>query len=199
MPDLAHTESSRKGAHGGLAFLKDALRCIGIDSAPKLDLSFAGGRDATFGFTGVTTRGVPPASLFAALEGFDPHAIPAAQVSAGMVHIAYEYAYATTLNVRFAAGGSGAFDLTALRIDSVIDVGAKAEVRATDATTLSFTSTSGPAAFAFKVGPLRRRRGKWEFRVTESLGLGATADESAQAEPYLLRRGAVLVGGSGGG
>jgi hypothetical protein len=194
MPDLNHVETSRKGASAAGSFLRQALACIGVSSAPKLDLSFGRGRDIAFSFADITTRGVAPASLGRALAQFAPGIIPHAQVAAGMVHVAYEYAYAETLNMRFAADASASLNLKALQLDGFIDLGGKADIKVSSETTLSFKGKGAPAAFAFKVGQLVRERGKWAFHVTEILGQGATADEGAIAEPYLLRPGAVLVG-----
>lgn len=194
LPDLNHVETSRKGASAAGGFLRQALACIGVSSAPKLDLSFGRGRDIAFSFTDITTRGIAPGRLGRALAQFAPGIIPRQQVAAGMVHIAYEYAYAQTLNMRFADSASAALDLNALQIDGFIDLAGKADVKVSSETTMSFRAKGAPAAFAFKVGQLVRERGKWAFHATEIMGQGATADESRAAEPYLLRPGAVLVG-----
>jgi hypothetical protein len=194
MPDLNHVETSRKGATAAGGFLRQALACIGVTSAPKLDLSFGGGRNIAFSFTGITTRGVAPGQLGRALAQFAPGIIPHEQVAAGMVHVAYEYAYAETLEMRFAADASASLNLKALQIDGFIDLGGKADVKVSDETTLTFKGRGAPAAFAFKVGQLVRERGRWALHVTEILGQGATADETADPIPYMLRPGAVLVG-----
>lgn len=194
LPDLNHVETSHKGASAAGSFLRQALACIGVSSAPKLDLSFGRGRDIAFSFTEITTRGIAPGRLGRALTQFAPGIIPREQVAAGMVHVAYEYAYARTLNMRFADSASASLDLKALQIDGFIDLGGKADIKVSSETTMSFKGKGAPAAFAFKVGQLVRERGKWAFHATEILGQGATADESATAEPYLLRPGAVLVG-----
>jgi hypothetical protein len=169
------------------------LRCIGVTSAPRLDLSFAKGCNIVFRFGGITTRGLAPASLAQALSNFTPGIIPSQQVAAGMVQIAYAYAYAESLDMRIVTSESASLDLKAVQIDTFIDVGGKAEVSAVDKTILRFRANAQPVAFACKVGGLAKKRGKWELKVTETLGFGATANE-AEATPYLLRRGAVLLG-----
>ncbi len=193
MPDLERAETSHKGMSAAGSFLDTALRCIGVTSAPRLDLSFAKGCNILFRFRGITTRGLAPASLGQALSSFAPGIIPSQQVAAGMVQIAYAYAYAETLDMRIATSESASLDLKALQIDTFIDVGGKADVSASDKTTLSFRAKTQPVAFACKVGGLTKKRGKWELKVTETLGFQATANE-AEATPYLLRRGAVLLG-----
>ena len=192
LPDLQHRATSKKGASAGGSFLKNGLACIGIDAAPKLDLSFAQGHDLTFSFTGTTFRGLDPADIGAAVAQFNPGAIPASQVAAGMVHIAYEYAYATSLLLSTADTVSAGIDFKALKIDHFIDLGGKATVAAVDKTTLSFTGHGAPAAFACKVGRLEKRGKRWDFYAIEVLGQGLTADEGGVDQPYLLYRGAVL-------
>jgi hypothetical protein len=194
MPDMNHVETSKKGAKAAAGFLESALRCIGVDSAPKLDLSFGSGRDIAFSFMDVTSRGLLPGRLTRALQEFAPGVIPRQQVEAGMVHIAYEYAYAGTLNMRFASDAQASLDLRAVKIENFVDLGGKADIVTHNETTLSFKSKGPPAAFAFKVGQLVREQGKWAFHVTEIMGQGFTADEVPDQEPYFLRPGAVLIG-----
>ncbi|MBR0645337.1 hypothetical protein [Plastoroseomonas hellenica] len=200
LQSIRHQETSRKGASAAGSFLKDALKCIGVDSAPKLDLSFTEGHALSFSFSGVTWRGLDPAEIGAALQkGFDPGAMPPEQVRLGMVHIAYEYAYAEKLMMTVEDRTGGKFQLQALKLDGFIDLGGKAQFEAVSRTTLSFSGKrKAAAAFACKIGQVKRQQGAWRFFAKEVLGQGATGHE-AEAEPYLLRKGAVLIVEDGGG
>lgn len=63
MTDIEHKETSGKNIKAAVSFLEGALRCIGITSAPKLDLSFAGGTAFIFSFSGVTYEATNPSDL----------------------------------------------------------------------------------------------------------------------------------------
>lgn len=200
LQSIRHRETSRKGISAAGSFLKDALKCIGVDGAPKLDLSFAEGYSIAFSFSGVTWRGLDPADIGAALQkGFDPGAIPPEQVRLGMIHIAYDYAYAEKLLMTVEDRSGGKFQLQALKLDGFIDLGGKAQFEAVSSTTLSFSgSRKSAAAFACKIGQVKKQQGAWRFFVKEVLGQGLTGHE-AEAPPYLLRKGAVLVVEEDGG
>lgn len=197
--DISHSESSRKSLSAAGSFLADALRCIGVTGAPKLDLSFAQGYEVTFSFSGVTWRGLDPADIGAALRaGFEPGAIPAEQVQLGLVHIAYDYAYARSLRMTVAATGKSSLDLNAVKIEGFVDLGGKAEVEVASRSSLLFKGKGKPAAFACKIGQVRRVKGAWTFDAFEVLGHGFAPDEGHK-KPYLLRRGMVLVAQDQGG
>ena len=192
LDDLQHKESSRKRVGAAASFLGDALRCIGVTSTPRLDLSFAKGRQLAFSLTGVTYAAVDSSRIDHLLQGMDTGAIPAEYIAAGQLHIAYDYAYARNLVMRVVESSKMAINLKALQVEQLIDVGAEAVVKVEDETTISFTSGGGkPAAFAYKVGRLERTGETWEFYPEEVMGEGFTADEGERT-PYLLEPGAVL-------
>jgi hypothetical protein len=193
LPDeLQHKESSRKKLSAAASFLKDALKCIGVTSTPKIDLSFAKGCDLTFSFTDMTYEALDPSSIDHLLEGLETGAIPEEYVSAGHLHIAYDYAYAKGLTMHSGQNAKFKADLKAVKVESFIDVGSQAKVEFASETTISFKSTDGhPAAFAFKVGRLEHRKNRRAFFPEEVMGKGFVADEG-EAIPYLLHRGVVL-------
>ena len=191
--DITHSETSRKSLQAAGKFLQDALRCIGVGSAPKLDLSFAHGREVMFSFSGVTWRGLDPAEIGAALnKGFDPVGLSEDQVRLGMVHIAYDYAYAEAINMTLTTDGSATLDLQAVKIDAFIDLGGKADCAVKSRTTIAFKGKGQPAAFACKLGQVKRTKHGWTFNAKEVVGQGFAPEEGPSA-PYLLRRGQVLI------
>jgi hypothetical protein len=196
---ISHKQTSRKNWTAAAGFLKDALECIGITSAPKLDLSFAGGKELTFLFTDATYQAVDPSKIDQLLtnEELNTGAIPAKDIAAGNLHIIYDYAYATELKMQTSEDQAFQFDVTGAKIDGFIDLGTKGKAKGESKTTVSFKGASGqPAAFAFKAGQLKREAGKWEFYPGETLGQAFVGDEG-DGIPYLMERGVVLRLSSG--
>jgi hypothetical protein len=67
--DIAYKYTSSKNAHAAASFLENALKCIGIDAIPKLELGFAGSQDFSFAFTDVTYQKVDSSKIDDILEG----------------------------------------------------------------------------------------------------------------------------------
>ena len=192
LESIQHHQTDKKSLGVAASFLGDALKCIGITSAPKLDLSFAKGRDITFSFDNVTYVALDPAKIDHMLSSLDTGAIPPEDIKAGYLHIAYDYAFAGSLSMRAAGDGAASFNAKAVQIGTYIDLGAQGKVEATDETTISFASKDGTAAaFAYKIGRLEKRGKKWFFFPEEESGESFLADEH-EKEPYLLERGVVL-------
>jgi hypothetical protein len=192
--DIQHKESRRKNVGTAASFLEDALKCMGVTSAPKLDLSFAQGCALTFSFTGVTYEGVNPSDLDELLVKYNLQlgAIPAEYVADGRLHIAYEYAYASSLLMKSADNSKFRADLKGVKVEHFIDIGAEAKVAAESETTIRFSSKTGkPAAFAIKVGQLEQRGKAWAFYPEEQMGSGYVSTEVKQ--PYLLEPGAIVL------
>ena len=192
LDNLQHKQSSKKQLSAAAAFLGDALRCIGVTSTPRIDLSFAKGCQLTFSFTGVTYQAVDSSRIDHLLEDLRTGAIPQEYIDAGQLHIAYDYAYAESLSMRRSRSSKAAADFSAIKIEQFIDVGAKARVEADSATSISFKSSAGhPAAFAYKVGRLLRKGDKWSFSPEEFMG-ESFIEDAGEKIPYLLERGVVL-------
>jgi hypothetical protein len=190
--DIQQTLTSSKSWKAAASFLTDALRCIGVDGAPKVDLSFVQNRALSFSFTGVTYAALDPSQIGQLLTSLHTGAIPQENIDDGDLHIVYEYAYADTLLMQDTTSGAAAAGFQALKIDNFIDVGGKAKIAATSNTTLSFKPNSGkPAAFACKIGRLEQRGSQWAFFPEEVMGAGLAPNEGAP-RPYLIQRGAIL-------
>jgi len=192
LSSIEHHQTSGKNLSVAANFLGDALKCIGVMSAPKLDLSFAGSRDITFSFEKVTYLAVEPASIDHMLGKLITGAIPEEFIDNGFLHIAYEYAFAGSISMK--AGGSAglSWDVTAAKLGAYIDLGTQGKVNVTSEDTITFSSNNGSAAaFAFKIGRLERRGRKWFFFPEEDAGQGFLAEETAP-QPYLLERGVVI-------
>jgi hypothetical protein len=192
LSSIEHHQTSNKSSSLAASFLGDALKCIGISSAPKLDLSFANSRNITFSFESVTYQAIDPADIDQELGKLITGAIPEEYIANGYLHIAYEYAFAASLTMKVGGNGGFSWDAKAIQIGTYIDLGAQGKVSLSGEDTVTFSTNNGSnAAFAFKVGRLERRGRKWFFFPEEDAGQGFLADESA-AQPYLLERGVVL-------
>jgi hypothetical protein len=186
--DINAKFSSKKDLDAAVSFLENALKAIGIDSVPKLDLGFAGSNDFSFAFTDVTFRSVDPARLHKLIGTISTEGIPKAYVEDGNLHIAYEYAYAKELVM--SRGDRKAFkaDISG-KVDAYIDLGAKGSVSLENATTISFKSSADAAAFAYKAGRLMQEDGGWVFYPEEVRKFGATE----QRQAYVPQRGVVMT------
>ncbi len=189
--DIEYKETSGKKLSAATSFLENALKCIGVTSPPKIDLSFAGGSDFVFSFSDVTYEGVDPAELDVVLNNLSTGAIPQEYVEGGRLHIAYEYAYANTLLMRRADKERFETNVAGVQIEAFINVGASGVVESQSETTVSFKNSSandnGAAAFAYKAGQLKLNDGKWAF-FPEEIMTGFLGEGDA----YLPARGIVL-------
>ena len=161
LADINYKYTSSKKLDAAVSFLENALRCIGISAVPKLDLGFTGARELSFSFAKVTYASVDPAELDPLLRGMMTDGIPTSYVEAGLIHVAYEYAYAPELLLSradrrsFTAGISG-------DIGNYVDLGVAGSVSLASESTLSFKSTgSVGAAFAYKAAKLAREGSGW--------------------------------------
>jgi hypothetical protein len=198
LADIEHKHTSAKRQQEAISFLGQALRCIGIDSPPKLELSFVGGNDFSFAFTDVSFEALNPSTLdtkvFARLN---TGAIPEEQIETGKLHIVYEYAYAKTILMRRADSMAFKNQVTLANIHDFLNLGTSGEAKVENETTISFRNTAGrPAAFAYKAGQIKRRDGSWEFFPEEVVTHGFFGDEDGVApetRPFLPARGVVLA------
>jgi hypothetical protein len=192
LEDIQQTLTTSKTTKAAASFLTDALRCIGVVGAPKLDLSFAQNRTLAFSFTGVSYASFDPSLVDQLLDRLQTGAIPEEQIDDGELHIAFEYAYADTLLMRETVSTDAGTGFQAVKIEQFIDVGGQARVSVQSDTTISFRANSGlPAAFACKLGRIKRRGSAWRFFPEEVMGAGLAANEGG-ARPYLVYRGAIL-------
>jgi hypothetical protein len=195
LADIEYKETSTKKLSAAISFLGNALRCIGITSPPKIDLSFTGTTDFAFSFTDVTYEAVDPAAIDQLIKTLSLGAIPNEYVEAGKLHIAYDYAYAQSLSMRRADGEAFSHDVTGASIGAYLDLGTSGEAKAQSETTITFKNSAGVgAAFAYKAGQLTRTDDRWEFYPEEVMRHGFLPDESgvANAQPFLPTRGVVL-------
>jgi hypothetical protein len=176
--DIAYKYTSEKKTDAAVSFLENALRCIGIDAVPKIDLGFAGSKDFSFAFTDVTYQSVDPAVLDPILRGMSTGGIPKEYVEAGRLHIAYEYAYARELVMNRGDKKSFAADISG-KIGEFLDLGAKGSVSVLNQSTISFKGKDTAAAFAYKAGRLAVEDGVWVLYPEEVTKHGAIEERSA--------------------
>jgi hypothetical protein len=196
VPDIKHQYTSDKNLEGAVSLLKNALSCLGIGQAPKLNLSFAGAKKFHFAFSGVTTSGVDPADFIPLLGNAAEDVfkgVPRQRIQQGKLHIAYEYAYAEKLLLERADGLKFEQDISG-QVDQFFDVGVKCKVSVQRATSLSFENTSGAAAaFAYRAGQLKYADDSgWEFYPEEVL-LSARGVSAKQRRQFVPQRGVVLA------
>ena len=187
LANIAYRKTTKKRLKGATAFLERALKCIGIASVPKLDLSFAATSELSFAFADVSYASVDPSRLDPLLKDLATGAIPAAYVEEGL-HIAYEYMYARRLLMSRADGSSFDEDISG-KIGGFVDLGVAGSVSVESTTTISFESHDRRSvAFAYKAGRLEQENGKWSFYPEEVLR-GIEGDTSL---PYVIEPGRVL-------
>jgi len=184
--------TSGKSLGAAVGFLSNALTVLGLGSLPKIDLSFAGSRDFVFAFTNVTYKSVDPAVLYGILQGLKmPLAIPDEYVATGAMHIAYEYAYASTLAMSRSDGKKFSADISG-NIGEYIDLGAQGKVETTGNSTVSFSTLEGAvAAFAYKAGRLQTDGKRWTFEP-EIVKRGRKAGAPGRKLPFIPAYNVVL-------
>ena len=190
LDDIEHHETDNKNTSAAGSFLGDTLKCIGITSAPKLDLSFAEGHDIAFSFEEVTYDGLDVSKVkqLMALVDFSTYA----KEEQAYLYIAYEFAFAGKLMMRSSSSFISSVTGKAIQIGTYFDLGAQGQAKMESETKISFAGTNGvTAAFACKIGRLEKRGKRWFFFATEDGGEAFLADEG-KPKPFLLERGVVL-------
>jgi hypothetical protein len=174
--DIEAQYTSEKKLGAAVGFLKDALKCIGIPDAPKIDLGFTGATDFSFSFTGVRYRAVDPIDLFPIVHDIRTDGFPREYVDEGLLHIVYEYAYASELVL--SRGDRRAFDADiSAKVGSYFDLGGKGSVATSGEAAILFRGEAGSqAAFAYKAGRLVREKGRWTFQPEVVLQHGLTEE-----------------------
>ena len=189
LADIEYRYTSEKGLDASVGFLANALKCIGIDAVPKIDLGFSGTKDFSFAFTGVTYQSVDPAVLDPVLRGMTTTGIPQEYVQTGQLHIAYEYAYAQELLMSRADRKSFREDISG-NVGAYLNLGVKGSVSMASSSTISFKgSTDAAAAFAYKAGRLQEEDGQWVF-YPEEIARNRMVEER---RAYLPQRAVVLT------
>ena len=186
--DIDYKYSSTKKLDAAVSFLENALKSIGIEAVPKIDLGFTGSKDYSFAFTKVKYRSVDPARLDGLIRTMSTDGIPQAYVDEGNLHVAYEYAYAQQLLMSRGDRKEFTHDISG-KVDAYLDLGTKGSVAVASSTTISFKSNAQPAAFAYKAGQLVRENGAWVLYPEEVRKNGLVE----QRQNYLPQRGIVLA------
>ena len=121
-----------------------------------------------------------------------PLAIPDEYIAAGALHIAYEYAYASTLSMSRQDSKAFSSDVSG-SIGQYINLGVNGKVNVTGNKTVSFSTTDQkPAAFAYKAGRLEKKGVRWIFEP-EIVMRGKEAGAPESTQPYLPAHGVVLA------
>ena len=119
-----------------------------------------------------------------------PLAIPDSYVQLGGLHVAYEYAYSSSLTMSRSDGKQFDTDISG-DLGTYIDLGFKGSVELKSNSTVSFSSGSGePAAFAYKAGQLHKNEDRWTF---EPEVVKRTRGAEEAKIPFVPARSVVLV------
>jgi hypothetical protein len=186
--------SSDKHFNAAVDFLSAALASLGISSIPKLELGFTGSKDFVFSFTNVTYRAVDPTKIDNVLQKLQvPPAIPDKYVTEGVLHLAYEYAYSTSLQMSRADQKQFSVDVSG-KIGEFINLGAGGKAESHDNTIVSFSTTDTfPAAFAYRAGRLHKVSDtRWTFEPEVVMRGHKAIGETAVPPTYLPAHGVVL-------
>lgn len=197
LANIAYKYTSEKKLEAAVSFLSQALKCIGIDAAPKIDLGFTGSKDFSFAFTDVTYKSVDPALLDQVIRTLAPNGIPRAYVEGGHLHVAYEYAYAKELMLSRGDKKSFAEDISG-KVGAYLDVGVKGSVSVASQSTITFKGGPGAnAAFAYKSARLVLENGQWvlypEEVMRSALGPSGKRAAAKPPRPHLPQPAVVLA------
>jgi hypothetical protein len=140
----------------------------------------------------VTYLSVDPSKIDKVLQQLRvPLAIPDERLETGALHIAYEYAYSTTLQMGRA--DRRAFDVEVSgKLADFINLGGGAKVESQDNTLISFSTPDlQRAAFAYRAGRLHRAGSRWTFDpevvMRGGTGPAAVPPSFIAAEDHVLR------------
>jgi hypothetical protein len=192
LADISYQYTSTKKQEAAVSFLENALRCIGIDAAPRLNLRFTGSKDFSFAFGNVTYQSTDPSALSQVISGMTTRGIPESYVQGGNLHVAYEYAYARELTMSRGDQRSFAQDITG-KVGDYIDLGTKGSVSVASESKISFkASGSVTAAFAYKAARLALESKGWVLYAEEVMMAAPNQQGISPRRPYLPRRSRVL-------
>jgi hypothetical protein len=184
--DIDHHQTTNKRMRAATKFLSRALAYLGVTQIPKLELSFVGGEEIVISFSDVTYTRVNITAIEPLLQRLHPTAVPD-EVARDRLHVAYEYLYASRINI--ARADRNAFDVDVSgKLHELIDVGSSAKVSVERGTQLSFTGVGTRAAFAYRAAQLQKRD-RWTIDMEVSI----RADGRPTGVPYLpAAQGVVL-------
>jgi hypothetical protein len=194
---LSNIEGQQTGGKrfsAAVDLLKSALEVLGIGSAPKIDLKFTGADSFVFSFANVTYLSVDPTRIDKLLKTFKvPRAIGEEAIEAGALHIAYEYVYSTTLQMRRSDNREFETNISG-KVGEFIDADVGAKIDVAHNSVISFSTTDlRPAALAYRAGRLTRSRSRWTFepevvmRRSESSAREVAPPDFIAAEAHVLR------------
>lgn len=191
LADFDFRYTSSKKLEAAVSFLENALKCIGIDSAPKVKLDFTRSQDFSFAFTGVTVQSVDLVHLYPVIDQLSTAGLPQEDLDGGLLHIAYEYAYARELHM--SRGDKTSFSAeVAGKLGDYFDLHGKGSVAMSATGTIAFKGQGDEAtAFAYKAARLVREDGRWTLHAEAEDRLNLVA--GAATADFLPVRGEVLV------
>lgn len=186
--DLERELQSKRGGEVSIGFLGKILAMLGLGGNPKIKAALNAGDDTRFEFEGVQIRSVEPGLVLEIVNQLPPDTLERAGLAGGKLHIAYEYLYARKVAIGAGDRIKGGFKAGA-DVAEVAKVGVSIEGNRTRAELASYNGKE-PVAFAFKVGKLTRRAGRFDFKWQAEPGMAFAPDEDGP-KPYLPRSGQV--------
>jgi hypothetical protein len=156
LSDIHLVQTTQKTLDGTLGFIGNALRKLGIESGPNMDLSFAGTGELTFSIVGVTCKEVSLAEITELVKILKQELLPQDYLRSGVLHIAYKYAYAQKLEMKRADGGKFYGNITGIQVEELMKIKASGSVEVKNGDSLVFDSNGKESvAFAYKAARLR--------------------------------------------
>jgi hypothetical protein len=156
LSDIQLVQTTQKNLAGTLSFIGNALRKLGIESGPNMDLSFAGTGELTFSLVGVTCKEVGLVEITKLVKNLKQNLLPEGYLEKGVIHIAYKYAYAQKLEMKRVDSGKFQGNITGVQVEQLMNIKTSGSVEVKNGDSLIFDSKgSTPAAFAYKAARLR--------------------------------------------
>ncbi len=186
LPAIHLVQTDEKSLKGASKFLGNALRALGITSAPALDLSYAGNGEFIFSLTGVTSERVGLATITRLVAQLKTELISDNQIKRGSLHVAYEYLYAAALEMRKADKNAFEGKITGIKIENVVNIGAAGRITVKTGDALVFKShKTESVAFAYRAARLFRTGDRFEIFPEDVQHFAASGEGGYVPEPHL--------------
>ena len=198
--EFERAAASTKDAKVSISLFEKIAKLCGMDSGPKLDAVAKAQDNANYSFGNVKSLLVEPAAIETVLNATATgkktrigdailDRFKKTEFEDGLVHIAFQYLYSNSIEVRIGANLSGSLGIRATASNAG-SVKAKLGAKGNDGAATLYKGEE-PIAFAFRLAQVQRDGDRYFVRATRRQGSGVSAT-SALAEPYIVETGRVL-------
>lgn len=185
--DLEGRQTDKKSDAAASSFLSSALQALGFNASAGF--KFAQDSDLVFTIKGVNFSSVDPVHIARFIESFSlPSTFPEDYGLYGRLHIAYEYAYSSTLQISRMDGGVLSGEAKALA--DVLDIKGNVDIKLDAKQRVTLTNRQkSPVAFAYKAARLTKVDDTWILEPGEST---RSTEPTGAIKPFVLARGLVM-------